>query len=295
MSTPLSTRPHQPPPPVAPRRGWVGRAAVVVLLGLLAGGLLGALTATLVTRPRREACSVCRRRLRWWGAAAGLLALLTVVGTGVRLAGDKAVPACPAAGSIASGGYLEGGTTPAEPSPPRLRVVLTAPASGLAVGWARLRGETLCGVGQPAMTLAFVPEARVSGGSTVGDVFLTPVRPDLTRAQAVALARHESRHADQWAALTAVGGIALLPVSYLVDESMFPGSGNHFERSAGLTAGGYPPAPHPERPMPVALAGWLALVALALRTSLRALCRTAIRGAVVRDADRCARHTRGWG
>jgi hypothetical protein len=265
-----------------------------VVLGLLAGGLLGGLSAGLLTRPRRRACGLCRRRLRWWGVAAGVLALLTVVGTGVRLAGDAAVPACPAAASIASGGYLEGGATTTVPTPPRLRAVVTAPESGLAVGWAQLRGETLCGVGQPAMTLAFVPEARMSGGSTVGDVFLTTVRTDLTRAQATALARHESRHADQWAVLTAVGGIALLPVSYLVDESMFPGPSNHFEQSAGLAAGGYPPAPQPEEPRPLALAGWLVLAAVLLRTSLRALCRTAIQGRVVRDLGRCARHTPGW-
>src|SRR5690349_18793706 len=119
MSATLSTRPHRPPPMAAPRRGRVGRAAVVVVMGLLAGGLLGALSALLLARPRRRGCTVCSGRLRWWGAAAGLLALLTLVGTGVRLAGDAAVPACPAAGSIASGGYLEGGTTPAEATPPR--------------------------------------------------------------------------------------------------------------------------------------------------------------------------------
>ena len=293
MSTHVATRPPLPPPVVdeRPRRG---RGVALVVLGLLAGGLLGALAAGLLTRPRRRACVTCVRRVRWWGVGAGVLALLTVVGTGVRLAGDAAVPACPAAGSIASGGYLEGAATRAAPSPPRLRAVVTAPESGLAVGWARLRGETLCGVGQPAMTLAFVPEARVTGGSTVGDVFLTAVRPDLSRAQATALARHESRHADQWAVLTAVGGIALLPVSYLVDESMFPGSSNHFEQSAGLAAGGYPPAPQPEEPRPLALAGWLVLAALLLRTSLRALGRTAIQGRVVRDPGRCARHTPGW-
>jgi hypothetical protein len=293
MSTHVATRPPLPPPLVEERAHRLGHVAIVVL-GLVAGGLLGGLAALLLARPRRLACTVCRRGLRWWGAAAGVLALLTVVGTGVRLAGDAAVPACPAAGSIASGGYLEGGTMPTVPTSPRLRAVLTAPASGLAVGWARARGETLCGVGEPAMTLAFVPEARLTGGSTVGDVFLTAVRPDLTRSEAAALARHESRHADQWAVLTAVGGIALLPVSYLVDESMFPGPSNHFEQSAGLAAGGYPPAPQPEEPQPVALASWLVVAAVALRTSLRALCRTAIRRRVVRNPGRCARHTPGW-
>jgi hypothetical protein len=293
MTTHVATRPPLPPP-LLERRAARSRRVVSVVLGVLAGGLLGGLAALFLTRRRRLACTVCLGRLRWWGAAAGVLALLTVVGTGVRLAGDAAVPACPAPGSIASGGYLEGGTTPSAPAPPRLRAVLTAPTSGLAVGWARLRGETLCGVGQPAMTLAFVPEARLSGGSTVGDVFLTAVRPDLTQAQAAALAGHESRHADQWAVLTAVGGIALLPVSYLVDESMFPGPSNHFEQSAGLAAGGYPPPPQPEQPQPIALVIWLAVAAVVLRTSLRALCRTAIHGRVLRDPGRCARHTPGW-
>lgn len=294
MSTELA--PPQPPPVVAGARP-TGRAATGLLVGVLAGGLLGGLAGLALTRPRRTGCTVCRTHRRWWGALGVVLALLTVVGIGVRLAGDAVVPACPAPGSIMSGGYLEGGSRPGTvpATAPRIRAVLTAPESGLAVGWARLRGETLCGVGHPQMTLAFVPEARATGGSTVGDVFLTSVRPDLTNAQAESLARHESRHADQWAALTAVGGISLLPVAYLVDDSMFPGSANHFEQSAGLAAGGYPPVSDPPAPpRPLALAAWLLVAAACLRTSLRALCRSVVRGTVTRAPGRCARHTTGW-
>lgn len=297
MSAPVATRPSPQSSPAPPNRWTPGRLTRSVLVGLLAGGLLGALAGLVLAGPRRSACTVCGRHRRRWAAVGVVLAVLTVVGVAVRLAGDAAVPACPAPGSITSGGYLEGGSRGGAvgTTAPRIRAVLTAPESGLAVGWARLRGETLCGVGHPQMTLAFVPGARAAGGSTVGDVFVTSVRPDLTNAQAESLARHESRHADQWAALTAAGGIALLPVAYLVDDSLFPGSANHFEQAAGLAAGGYPPpSDPPSPPRPFALTAWLVVAAVCLRATLRAGCRAVVRGGVTRAPGRCARHTPGW-
>ncbi len=85
----------------------------------------------------------------------------------------------------------------------------------------------------------------------VGEVFLASPRPRINAVRAGELARHESRHVDQWALCSIVGGIALLPAAYLVDETLYPNSENHFEQSAGLDAGGYAPAPFPAWSTPV--------------------------------------------
>lgn len=297
------TRPAPPgvPPSTGPGRGERVRSVLLVVTAALAGGLLGVLAVAPPLRRRRRrrarACEVCRRHATWWRAAAAVVAVLTLAGTGLRLAQDaSALPDCPTAESITSGGYRVGVQPPRHESWwVRVRSTVTAPESGLAVAWARSRGETMCGVGRPSMTLAFVPEARSLGGSMVGDVFLTGVRPELTHDQAVALAHHESRHTDQWAVLTLVGGILLLPAGYLVDESMWPGAANHFEQSAGLAGGGYPPAPDPAAPPRApALAVWALVALLLVRTRARMLCRAAARRGWTHSPGRCARHTPGW-
>jgi hypothetical protein len=141
------------------------------------------------------------------------------------------------------------------------------------------------------MTLTFVPKSRSTSGSTVGDVFLTPPRTDLNVRQTEALARHEARHSDQWAVATALGGVALLPVAYLFDESLYPGSHNHFEQSAGLAAGGYPVEPGPAPgPRPWGVAAWALLAGVLLRDRLRQLARSLTGRSVAPSPGRCARH-----
>jgi hypothetical protein len=72
----------------------------------------------------------------------------------------------------------------------------------------------------------------------LGDILLSP-RITVTREQLRSLASHEARHRTQWAALTVVGGPLAFPIAYGIDDFFFPGARNHFERLAGLEAGGY--------------------------------------------------------
>jgi hypothetical protein len=89
-----------------------------------------------------------------------------------------------------------------------------------------------------------------------------------------------------------------MPVLYVVDDAFFPESRNHFERAAGLWAGGYEqPASFGPR-VDWAKAGLLALIAWGLvwrrvRWASRVLTGG---GAACRakHGDRCAVHSRGW-
>ena len=72
----------------------------------------------------------------------------------------------------------------------------------------------------------------------MGDILLTPGF-NLSREQLRTLTGHEARHRAQWAVLTVLGGPLAFPVAYAIDDFFFPGPRNHFERLAGLEAGGY--------------------------------------------------------
>ena len=282
-------------PHLARRAAHVLGRVVVTAIALLAGGALGVLiVAGPGSRGRRERaarCRKCRRRGRIWLAAASVLAVVCCVGAGIRVAqAESAIPQCRVAGSITSGEAVSPPTLVSPQSPWfRLRGVLTGPESGLAAGYAELRAKPMCNTQVPDLTVALVPEARLTGGSTVGDVFLTSVRSDLAPDHAAALARHESRHADQWAVLTVFGGIAALPLAYGVDQSIWPGSQNHFEQSAGLAGGGYPaPGPGSTPRLWVAYL-WLALVLIANQRRIRYAARRLV-GA--RSALPCGLHRR---
>jgi len=73
---------------------------------------------------------------------------------------------------------------------------------------------------------------------TLGDIVLSPGFK-VSRKELTTLAGHEARHRTQWAVGTAIGGPMAFPVAYAVDDFFFPGPRNHFERLAGLEAGGY--------------------------------------------------------
>jgi hypothetical protein len=129
----------------------------------------------------------------------------------------------------------------------------------------------------------------------VGEVFLASPRPQISATRARELAGHESAHVDQWAVCGLVGGIALLPVLYLVDESLYPHSENHFEQAAGLDAGGYEPPPVPPLgPRPWAIALWVAVAVLLARRRIRWSVRTLVRRRSTHDPGRCPVHTPGW-
>jgi hypothetical protein len=272
--------------------------AVVALLG---GGLVGlflVLPRTRWLRPRRVlACDLCQRRHRRLLFAMVVLALVSVSGFGLRVSQlARELPACVADTSIAEGRRV---IDPRAPSRPQLwstvRSVMTAPASGLALAFAQTRGRGLCSVGDPPITLAFVPQAGHRMGSIIGEVLLASPVPRLNPVRARDLAEHESRHVDQWAVCGMVGGIGLLPALYLVDETLYPDSENHFEQAAGLDDGGYPPPPDPPTgPRGWAVALWAAVVVVLARRRIRWVVRTAVRRRSVHGPDRCAVHTPGW-
>ncbi|MGW5241864.1 hypothetical protein ACWEOW_23265 [Monashia sp. NPDC004114] len=299
LETPSPTDPRRPYAP--DRRGArsVATGAIVLLAGL-AFGLFGLVAmAPLFRQARRrraQACGMCRRSQKVWVAVSVAVALLTLAGGAVRVAQDEvAIPKCPVT-SMSAGTSFEdvrqpaGGTLPAP-----LHAALDAPAGGLAMAFGHWQGRTMCDIRHPSLTMSFIPASRTTAGSTIGDVFVTPPRPNLNDDQTTALARHEARHSDQWAVATALGGITLLPTAYVVDQSLYPNELNHFEQAAGLAAGGYPPAPaQPPGPRAWALAGWLLVAGLILRRRLRHIART-VAGRPVRPKPQlCAVHTPGW-
>lgn len=287
----------------APRRRPTSAPMRVVwmLVAFVGGGLLGlflVLPRTRLLRPRRVlACDLCQRRHHRLLVAMVVLALLSVAGFGLRVSQRaRELPACAADVSIAEGRRV---IDPRAPSRPPLwstvRSVMTAPVSGLALGFAEARGQGLCSVGDPPITLAFVPQAGEHMGSMVGEVFLASPVPRINPVRARDLAQHESRHVDQWAVCTIVGGIALLPVLYLVDDTLYPGSENHFEQAAGLFDGAYAPPPDPPRgPQRWAIALWVVVLLLLTRRRIRWAVRTVVHRDRGTDPDRCGVHTTGW-
>jgi len=160
----------------------------------------------------------------------------------------------------------------------------------------------------PPFNVTFSWPSNVSGGSAVGDTFVTWIpsdRPDddvhrrirgtglsgetsfvrfgpnlsPDRMSEERLARHETRHLDQWAVFSIAGGPLAFPLTYWADSLLFPSSRSHFERDAGLADGAYP-EPSGYGPAPL----WGPLTAVALVALLAA--RTWLR--------RHARTTRAW-
>jgi hypothetical protein len=62
---------------------------------------------------------------------------------------------------------------------------------------------------------------------------------NISKEELQTLNSHEAGHRTQWAILTVIGGPLAFPVAYGIDDFFFPGPRNHFERWAGLKAGGY--------------------------------------------------------
>jgi hypothetical protein len=272
--------------------------AVVAFLGGGLVGLLLVLPRTRLMRPRRVlACDLCQRRHRRLLTAMVVLALVSVAGFGLRISQRaRELPACAADTSIAEGRRVIDPRSPSrQPVWSTVRSAMTAPVSGLALGFVELRGQGLCSVGDPPITLAFVPQAGEHMGSMVGEVFMASPVPRINPVRAHDLAEHESRHVDQWAVCGILGGIGLLPVLYLVDDTLYPGSENHFEQAAGLYDGAYPPPPDPPvGPRAWAIALWVGVLLLVARRRIRWAVRTVVRGRQDPNPGLCAVHTPGW-
>jgi hypothetical protein len=176
------------------------------------------------------------------------------------------------------------------------RRALTTPVTGLTRHFMADSGGGMCDGG--SMMLASMPAGGAGSSLAVGSVVLTDSGSSLRRGASKKLARHESRHVSQWAALTVVGGPAAMPVLYVVDDAFFPESRNHFERAAGLWAGGYeqPESFGPNVDWPKA--GLLGLIVWGLgwrrvRWASRVLTGGAAAGRA-KHGDLCPVHSRGW-
>lgn len=267
----------------------------------LTSGLLGLLATRRRLRrhedTRLRECAVCRRLQRVRTAVSAVLAVVVLAGSGLWVHHQTTSPTLPGCGThwvIHSGYQL--------PGPPaddvgqlawaHARNILTAPITGIAYTYANARGVELCKA--RSMTVAFLPSAGTNVGFTVGGMFLTGLPEDKARS----IARHESRHVTQWAVLALAGGPLALPVLYGIDDAFFPGSRNHFERAAGLEAGGYP-EPKGYGPQPqwskVAALGlvFLVLTRRHLRWGSRVL-TGGLPAAHHSEPGRCPLHSRGW-
>lgn len=173
-------------------------------------------------------------RVRAALVAAGLAVI--AVGTVVRLtAAVQPVPACspPGAGQAAARSDSSGASLVAQ-------IAATWPETGIGLLYARSNAARVCFSRSQEYYVAIHAE-NIAGARamTVGDIVLTPEKLPFSREQLRAVAAHESRHRVQWAVATAIGGPLAFPVAYAIDDFFFPGARNHFERLAGLEAGGY--------------------------------------------------------
>lgn len=300
---------------------------------MLCFGLLGLVLAALpaARRRRREqaaACTVCHRQQRVGRVAVTGFAVLLIVGAGVRTA-VAAGPLDECSGRFTMGAQEALAEGPSLDEVPQLapaatrwwgltRATVTAPTSGVMLAATTVAGMRHCS--GSAVLVAFPPPpAPGGGGSVVGDVFVSWIsevdgagvvfpgqetyvqfdsnvnaEPEVVEA----IARHESRHVDQWTVATLVGGPLALPAGYYVDSLFFPLSRNHFERNAGLEDGGYdvPPDFGPS-PLWWPLVVTTALLLLVLRRRIRLWSRAIVAdraAAPAHEDGRCPLHGRGW-
>lgn len=316
-------------------RRTVWPVSLVVCFGAL--GLIWALPGMRRRAQRNAArCAICRRHQRWARVFVGGFVLALAAGAATS-AYTAAAPPVLCHAHVFPDGRVRPEPVLEDVSPPRgwdiARDVINAPTTGLALLASGAAGMRQCS--GPPLTVTFWEPPRVSGGgSTVGDIFvawmpvglevssllqgargfgvaaegrgLAPQGPyvrygpniSATRANEQELARHESRHTDQWAVLTLIGGPLAFPVAYYVDGAFFPFSRNHFERAASLDEGGYPAPPdNLPAPLPRAVIVISVVLLLVLRRRIRWLSRLLVAGragATVHLPDRCPRHTTGW-
>ena len=287
---------------------WLHAIAGVLaaLAAVLAFGLVGLLVVVWRwvrgTRHGEQSCRGCRRRRYLTFGVTSLLAALVLVGGGLSVHQSTSGPSLPTCRTTEQAAHVPGssGVPPMEVAGgeawSQTRQILTAPVSGLTRLYVDDRGGGLCE--GKSMTVGFLPSAASGSGAAVGGVVLIDAKSRASAGDWEALAHHESRHVNQWAALTLAGGPLAMPVLYAVDDAFFPDSLNHFERAAGLEDGGYPGvdswAPQPQW-VDVTVFGLILLVVF--RRRLRWASRVLIggrAGAAARQGGLCPVHTKGW-
>jgi hypothetical protein len=251
-----------------------------------------------------------RRRRTWLQIFVGSFVILQAVGAGAT-AYRAVEPPLLCHAHLFPDGRVQTEPHLQDVSPPRTwriaRDVVNAPTTGLGLLVSSAAGMRECA--GPPLTVTFWEPPRLSGGgSTIGSTFVAWMPADYdsssilpgahgfaaatdrreldapyvrygpniseTRANELELARHESRHTDQWAVLTLIGGPLAFPLAYYTDSAFFPGSRNHFERAAGLADGNYRPPPDDKpAPLPGAVAVTGAVLGLVLRRRIRWLWR----------------------
>jgi hypothetical protein len=248
-----------------PRRAQMTLGALSLVL---LGGMLG--LAWWFWRHRQECQPVARfRRVRAVLVAAGLV--IIAVGAVSRLVfAFQPVPGCSSQGRAA-------GVTRVSPSEMSLlaQKAATWPETGIGLLYSRVGDAHVCWSSTANYYVA-VHANNIAGARAMalGDIVLTP-RFNMPREQLRTLAGHEARHRTQWAVWTVIGGPLAFPVVYAIDDFFFPGPRNHFERQAGLEAGGYPHSGTGPVLGPVQLATLGVLAAIIVVALLRARRRRA--------------------
>jgi hypothetical protein len=223
-------------PALSPRRqGFVlwSRRMLSPANALLVGGLFGlAYWAWRRTKARQNG----PRRAVLGRATIAVFSGLLIFGALFRtVVAIQGVPECPVVSDQST-------HRPAHPAVDDLEKAITWPSSGLGMAYAQMRHGHRCYVSGEGLYLDEHHHSFFGRKSlTVGDVFLTRVRDKQSLQHRLDLFFHERHHRRQWAIATVLAGPIAFPVAYSIDNIFFPSARNHFEREAGLAAGGYDP------------------------------------------------------
>lgn len=309
--------------------------ALIVCFGTL--GLIWSLPWMRRRSERKAAnCTVCRRHRTWARVFVSCFVVAQAVGVAAFVFSAADPPLRCHAHLYADGQVRDEPLLPnVSPAGPWniTRQVIEAPISGLTLLSTTAAGMRDCGIPPLGKVVFWLPPRNSSGGSVVGGVFVawmpanreyasllqglqgfglapesrgsapqTYLRygPNMsaTRDEEIELSRHESRHIDQWAVATILGGPLAFPAAYVTDNAFFPLNRNHFERAAGLDDGGYSPPPDnlPAPLLPEALVVVVVLL-LVLRRRIRWCSRILVggrAGGAIHAPGRCPLHTTGW-